>query len=100
MTEAFVIIDIADSDEWPLRFGNSHAIPDAKRPTILNLSRDAVEQEALRLANAYPLGRFCIFEASQVTVAVKVPTHVNFEGKVLNTENAVRLAKLPGEVPF
>lgn len=100
MTEAFLILNIADSHEWASRHSDCGVIPPGKLSTLLHMSRESAEAEALRLAQAHPGGQFCIFEATQVSVRVPIPTHVNLRGEVLLTEPVVRLASVREEVPF
>ncbi len=100
MDEAFLILDIAESDNWTSGPYTLHRIPPEKRPTVLQCSRQVAEQEALRLQGLHPLGRFVVFEAVKVTVSIDAPTHVNINGKVMETRRIARLAEVHDGVPF
>lgn len=100
MDEAFLILDMADSNNWTSGPHTLARIPPEKRPTVLQESRDVAEREALRLQAAHPSGRFVLFQAVAVTVSVVSPTHVNLKGEPLLTEKVARLATLDDGVPF
>lgn len=106
MTDSLhVIIDMAESNEWDIRFQEHgrifgpQLIPPGKRPTILQCSRELAEAEALRLQQAHPQGRFVIFTAEQVTCWVEAPTHVNLAGEPLRTARVARLASISEVAP-
>jgi hypothetical protein len=100
MNEAFLIVDIAGLFDWPERFGDCRLVDPAKRPTVLHASRKVAEAEALRLQLAHPAGQFCVFEATQFTVRIQAPTHVNLRGETLISEPVARLASVHDEAPF
>lgn len=102
MDAAFLILDMADSDNWyagPVATSLCR-IPPEKRPTVVQASREVAEREALRLQAAHPGGRFVVFEATHVSVTVTAPTHVNLKGEPLLHTTVARLASLREEVPF
>jgi hypothetical protein len=107
MNEAFVIIDMRNAAEWPasgplFEHTNPLKIPEHKRPTVVQCSREIAEREALRLQQAHPDGRFVLFEATHVTVQVDAPTHVNLSGQTMFSRQIARLAKVhdADEIPF
>lgn len=100
MDEAFLILDMAESDNWTSGPHTLHRIPADKRPTVLQCSRQVAEQEALRLQRYHPNGRFVLFEAVMVSVNIEAPTHVNINGKVMETRRVAQLAAVHDGVPF
>lgn len=105
MNEAFVILDMANSQNWDtfLRLEKEalccQRIPAEDRSTILHPSRAIAEAEALRLQRAHPKGFFVIFTAIAATQLVEAATHVNLAGHVLRTESHARLVSVD-EVPL
>ena len=98
-----VIIDVTDSHDWSDRFGGGTAIPEVKRPTVLQANRPAAEREAQRLAKAHPNRQFAIFEAVAAGITIKVPTHVNLKGDVLiqgTTTAVVHIGDPDDGIPF
>lgn len=100
MTDAFMILDISDSHNWPSRFADCAVIDPASRPTLLHTTNTSAETEALRLQRYHPGKRFAVFKATAVTVTVQAPTHVNLKGEVLQTTREARLADIAEELPF
>jgi hypothetical protein len=102
MDEAFLILDMADADNWGgnPRMGTLCRIPLDKRPTVVQDSREVAEREALRLQSFNPHGRFVVFEAIAVTVMLDTPTHVNLQGKTLYSRKVARLVEKSDGIPF
>lgn len=100
MNEAFLILEISDSSNWPTRYVDCQQIADARRPTLLHLSRLSAEREALRLQQTHPGKRFALFHADSVTVTVQAPSHVNLKGEVLMSRPEARLADTTDQIPF
>lgn len=90
MSNPCLIVDVTDIDTWPTRLGGNQ-IPDVRRPTQLQPSREIAEAEALRLNKLHPHHRFVVFEAQTMTKAIDVPTHVSMTGQVLLSGNIPRL---------
>ncbi|MBI3102813.1 MAG: hypothetical protein HYY98_14870 [Burkholderiales bacterium] len=102
MSNPCVVIDVSGHGDWP-PFRGCHRIPDDCRPTVLHPSREVAEQEALRLATAYPERMFAIFKVVTATRTVKVPTHVTLGGQVFAERNLARLMQVGDgldDVPF
>lgn len=96
---SFLILELSESGDWPPRLGARH-IPERRRPTMLQPSREVAEQEALRLARMHPGSRFVVFAPVMQGVTVKVPTHVTLAGKTMvERDQALLVAiKEPEEV--
>ena len=93
MSNPCMVLDVTDHDQWA-PFRGCHRIPEDCRPTVLHPSREVAEQEALRLASAYPERMFAILEVVTATRTVKVPTHVTLGGQVFADRNLARLMQV------
>lgn len=105
MNEAFVILDMAESHEWstaPISQEAPLRIPERKRSTMVQCSREVAEREALRLQEAHPDGRFVLFQATHVTCLLDAPTHVNLAGQTIFSRKVARLAEVhdADAIPF
>ncbi|WP_422099132.1 hypothetical protein [Variovorax sp.] len=97
-----VIIEMEGAQEWPETFSFT-TIPAEKRPTALQHSRTAADQEAKRLASLNPGRRFVVLEAVAVGMQISVPTHVSIEGKTLISgmiPAVMALGDADDEIPF
>lgn len=99
-----LVIDGADLDSWERHHSGGLIIPASKRPTVLQVSRDAAEREALRLAKGNIGGLFVVYAPVAIAKRTPVATHVNLRGEVLQTRNEARLLLIGGgpedEIPF
>lgn len=97
-----VIIEMEGAKDWPETFAFT-TIPAEKRPTALQHSRAAADQEAKRLAALNPGRRFVVLEAVAVGMQISVPTHVSIEGKTLisgHVPAVMPLGDADDEIPF
>lgn len=98
---AFVILDMAEFDEWRGMRSGRVPIPERKRSTVVQLDRSEAEAELLRLADRNGQGRFVLFEAVAATVRVDMPTHVNLAGKPLMVRSVSRVVPIDADdIPF
>lgn len=89
-----VILDVTDFDNWPNHYFSADEvriptggklIPQIKRSTVVQVDKEAAEQEACRLAIASPGHRFAVFTFAGVVEAKHVATHITLGGKVIDT---------------
>ncbi len=72
---AWIVLDVTDCHQWEVRppiYSETVRMPQNKRPTVIQLSREQAEREAVRLA-VKTGGRFAVFELAGVV-----------KGRVLN----------------
>lgn len=100
-----LILEASELDQWQKHHSGGLLVPAARRPAVLQPSREAAESEALRLAQMLPHGLFVLF--APVALAKRLPevTHVNIRGEPLQQRNVVRLVKVSSaeddwEIPF
>jgi hypothetical protein len=100
-----LILEASELDQWRKHHSGGLLVPEARRPVVLQPSREAAESEALRLAQRLPHGMFVLF--APVALAKRLPevTHVNIRGEPLQQRNVVRLVKIGGtdqdwDIPF
>lgn len=100
MSNPCLLLDVTLIDSWPQRHGG-HAIPEIRRPSLLQPNREIAEAEALRLNKAHPGHHFVVFEAKSMSRTVKVPTHVSITGQVLLEGNLPQLVAIDDtDIPF
>lgn len=100
MSNPCLILNVTLLDNWQQRHGG-HAIPEIRRPSFLQPTREIAEAEALRLNEAHPGHHFVVFEARSMSRTVKVPTHVSITGQVLLEGNQPQLVAIDdGDIPF
>lgn len=100
---ACIVVEMEGFSDWPETFGGYVVIPAQKRPTALQTSREAAEQEVMRLVALHPGCRFVIFEAVALGMKISVPTHVNLEGNTLVSGMVPAVMSLPdvdAAIPF
>lgn len=107
-----MIVEVSDANDWGAAFPPDRgavqvfglrpvAIPNERRPSVLQPNRQVAEEEAKRLAERHPGRRFMVFEARSAGVAVDVPSHTTVSGKVfLSRKMAVVVDLDDDEVPF
>lgn len=86
-----VIIEMSDAHNWETFPGGQlpapplapTKIPERRRPTVLQASREIAEQECLRLANEHPGSKFVVFAPICAGITAKVATHTTLAGKVI-----------------
>jgi hypothetical protein len=102
---SFLILEMGDSGDWAPRLG-ARQIPERRRPTMLQPSREVADQEAVRLAREHPGRRFVVFAPVVQGVTVKVPTHVTLAGRVVAERDQALLVAIndpdefDDELPF
>lgn len=96
-----VVIDVTDMDEMTNFHGGGKQLG-KKAPTVLQLSRDIAEREALRLSARNPGRQFIVLEAVAVARAVRTPTHMTLGGRVVAEAMRPMLVKLASDdtAPF
>lgn len=102
MSNPCLILDVTQIDHWAPRLGG-HVIPEIRRPSLLQPTREIAEAEALRLNKAHPGHHFVVFEARSMSRTVKVPTHVSINGQVLLEGNLPQLVTIDDgdiQIPF
>ena len=100
MSNPCLILDVTLIANWPQRHGG-HQIPDVRRPSLLQPSREIAEAEALRLNKSNPGHHFVVFESISMARTIKVPTHVSISGQVLFEGNLPQLVAIDdGDIPF
>lgn len=102
MSKPCLVLDLTEMDQWTTLRGCLH-IPELRRPTVLHPSREVAEEEALRLAAAFPGRLFTVFEVVAAARTIKAPTHITLGGKVLAERDLPRLMQVSAEqedVPF
>jgi undecaprenyl pyrophosphate synthase len=102
MSNPAIVLEISQASQWKASHGGKH-VPAPRHPTVLHPSREAAEQAAMRLASGHANGVFAVLEVVSVAKAIKVPTHITLNGKVVAEQPLTRLMQVsdPGEeIPF
>lgn len=97
------IVDVAEADQWTKHWHGGRLVPERRRPTIAQPTREIAETEALRLAREHPGRRFIVLEPVAVAFTTKVTTHVTLGGQVVAERSSPALAQITDphdEVPF
>lgn len=102
-----LIVELSDHQSWgqPAHMIGPNApyiIPEARRPTMLQVDRKTAEREALRLATMHPGKVFVVFAPVCAGITAKVPTHVNINGDVVATRQVPAISEIgePDDIPF
>lgn len=82
MSNPCLILEVSESHTWGEVWDGGQPIPENRRPTMLQPSREKAEAEAIRLSTAHPGKHFAVFEANVLAKTVQLPSHITFGGVV------------------